>query len=169
MWVDISAASVMSFQVLKNGLGFYGGYDNNLYLYFCFLDKNLVRFLSLSGVVNLQKYFTGGVSSHGRVSTTHTARKWIKFMWVFKVFNIPQFVRHRSTNGNNFIIVLASLFQILQTVPQNQNCFKNWNSRRHKTCSFTSEQSLMPLLFVQVKRNVCFTVKEYMHCSFVTD
>lgn len=90
-------------------------------------------------------------------------------MWVFKVFNIPQFVRHRSTNGNIFIIVLVSLFQILQTVPQNQNCFKNWNSSRHKTCSFTSEQSLMPLLFVQVKRNVCFTVKEYMHCSFVTD
>lgn len=43
------------------------------------------------------------------------------------------------------------------------------NHCRHKTCSFTSEQSLMPQLFVQVKRNVCFTVKEYMHCSFVTD
>lgn len=35
------------------------------------------------------------------------------------------------------------------------------NHRRHKTYSFTGDQSFMSLLFVQVQGNVCFTVKEY--------
>lgn len=110
-----------------------------------------------------------------KVYTTHTAREGIKFMCVFKVFNIPS-ICPPSVNYWNIVVVKFRFFKLYLKIKivLRSGIRVSQSRHRHRTCSFTDEQSLMPLSFVQVilftfKRNVCFTVKEYMYCSFVTD